>query len=214
MRFRVITLTVLAGTASAAGADAQQSALAQAGTALERAAEARAVARATSRFDDTFQKYTRRYFGPGFDWKWFKAQAMAESSLNPGATSPVGARGLMQLMPSTYQWIQTKNPELGEIDDPEHNIAAGIQHDRYLWKLGSKDIGDEAERDNFMFASYNAGEGTIGRATALAREQNLDHALWANIETIAPNVRRWRYQETLGYVRKIDRFYEQLRSIR
>jgi membrane-bound lytic murein transglycosylase MltF len=211
---RIIGMALIAMVACGLRLEAQQSAIAGVGNALERAAEARAVARATSQYDETFEKYTKRYFGPMFDWKMFKAQAMAESSLNPGATSAVGARGLMQLMPTTYQWIQSRNPELGEIDDPEWNIAAGIQHDRYLWKLWSKDIGDELERDNFMYASYNAGEGTIGRATALAREQNLDHALWSNIETIAPNVRRWRYQETLGYVRKIERFYEDLRRVR
>jgi len=116
----------------------------------------------------------------------------------------------MQLMPSTYQMIPSRQPELGQINDPEWNIAAGILHDRYLWRLWSKEV-DEPERGYFMFGSYNAGEGTITRATTVAREQNLDHARWSNIETIAPNVRRWRYRETLGYVRKIDRFYDLLR---
>ena len=31
--------------------------------------------RATERFDDTFRKYTKRYFGPAVDWRVFKAQA-------------------------------------------------------------------------------------------------------------------------------------------
>jgi membrane-bound lytic murein transglycosylase F len=198
---------------SAPEASAQQSRIREMGNALERAAEARAVARATDKYDETFRKYSKRYFGPAFDWKIFKAQALAESSLNPDATSHVGARGLMQLMPSTYQMIQTRLPELGEINDPEWNIAAGITHDRYLWRLWSKEVA-EPERGNFMFGSYNAGEGTITRATNVARESNLDHAIWSNIEVIAPNVRRWRYTETLGYVRKIDRYYEQLRARR
>jgi len=113
-------------------------------------------------------------------------------------------------MPSTYQMIQTRRPELGEINDPEWNIAAGIMHDRYLWRLWSQDV-QELDRHYFMFGSYNAGEGTIARATATARAQNLDHGQWVNIEAIAPMVRRWRYQETLGYVRKINGFYEHLR---
>jgi membrane-bound lytic murein transglycosylase F len=204
---------LLAAVTSALDLSAQQSRVGEAVSALERAAEARALARATDQYDETFRKYAKRYFGPLFDWKLFKAQALAESSLNPDATSPVGARGLMQLMPSTYQWIQSRSPELGPIDDPEWNIAAGIQHDRYLWKLWSKEIA-EADRHNFMFASYNAGEGTITRATTVAREQNLDHALWSNIETIAPNVRRWRYLETLGYVRRIERYHELLKVTR
>ena len=179
--------------------------------AIERTAEARAAAKATKQYDETFRKYSKRYFGPAFDWTHFKAQAMAESNLDPNATSYVGARGLMQLMPSTYKMIQSKKPEMGAIDDPEWNIAAGIMHDRYLWKLWSKDVGEE-ERFKYMFASYNAGEGTIGRARKTAQAQNLDHARWQSIESIAPTVPRWRYRETLGYVRKIDSYYGHLRS--
>ena len=191
------------------GAQAQREGMKKAGDAIERAAQKRAAAKATTQFDDTFRKYGKRYFGPGFDWRYFKAQAMAESNLQPNATSYVGARGLMQLMPSTYKMIQSKRPEMGEINDPEWNIAAGIMHDRYLWRLWSKDISEE-ERMNYMFASYNAGEGTIGRARATAQKSNLDHARWQNIESVAPTVPRWRYKETLGYVRKIDLYYTHL----
>jgi membrane-bound lytic murein transglycosylase F len=211
---RTLLFTLLALTMSALDVSAQQSRIREMGNALERAAEARAVGRATGRFDDTFRKYSKRYFGPAFDWKVFKAQAMAESNLNPQARSSVGARGLMQLMPSTYQMIQSQQPELGEIDDPEWNIAAGISYDRYLWQLWSRKEVVEPERGYFMFGSYNAGQGTITRATNVAREQNLDHARWSSIEVIAPNVKRWRYVETLGYVRKIERYYEHIRGIR
>ena len=197
-------------TFCASRADAQ-SAARKVGKAIERTAEARAAAKATKQYDETFRKYSKRYFGPAFDWTHFKAQSMAESNLDPQATSYVGARGLMQLMPSTYKMIQSKRPEMGAIDDPEWNIAAGIMHDRYLWKLWSKDVSEE-ERFKYMFASYNAGEGTIGRARAAAQAQKLDHARWQSIESVAPAVPRWRYRETLGYVRKIDLYYEHLRT--
>ena len=192
-------------------AHAQKSTARKIGSAIQRTAEARAAEKATKQYDETFQKYSKRYFGPAFDWTHFKAQSMAESNLDPQATSYVGARGLMQLMPSTYRMIQSKRPEMGAIDDPEWNIAAGIMHDRYLWRLWSKDISEE-ERLKYMFASYNAGEGTIGRARKAAQAQNLDHARWQSIESIAPIVPRWRYRETLGYVRKIDLYYEHLRT--
>ena len=126
--------------------------------------------RSVGQYDPTFRKYTKRYFGPAFDWRYFKAQGFAESGLKAKATSWVGARGMMQLMPSTYQEIASHRPEFGPIDQPEWNIAAGIMHDRYLWGLWRKDIGDE-ERHHFMFASYNAGEGTIRRALARGKEQ-------------------------------------------
>ena len=139
----------------------------KAGRALERAAVKRQTERATERFDPIFRKYTKRYFGIGTDWRWFKAQGMAESDLTPTARSRVGARGIMQLMPSTYGLIKTALPQFGAIDNPEWNIAAGILHDRDLWTLYKRDV-DEEERWRFVFAGYNAGEGTIMRARKTA----------------------------------------------
>ena len=206
-------LVILLLGAGEVAAQARPSRTQRARTAVERAARAREAARARDRYDDTFQKYSKRYFGPNFDWTLFKAQAMAESNLNPNARSYVGARGLMQLMPSTYAEIRTRRPELGAINDPEFNIAAGIYHDRFLWRLWSRDIPEE-RRLAFMFASYNAGQGTIGRAARMARERQLDPWHWPTIESIAPTVPRWRYRETLGYVRKIDTNHAELRARR
>jgi membrane-bound lytic murein transglycosylase F len=159
--------------------------------------------RRQDRYDDTFRKYAKRYFGVGFDWTLFKAQGMAESNLDSAATSWVGARGIMQLMPATFREISSKNPEMSRIDDPEWNIAAGIFYDRMLWKLWAADSIQDHRRE-FMLASYNAGRGTIRSAQAMARRDSLDHRSWPSIETVAPKVRRWRYAETLGYVRRID----------
>lgn len=164
---------------------------------------------ADTRYDDTFKKYSKRYFGVAFDWRRFKAQAMAESNLDPAALSPVGARGLMQLMPTTYREIASRRPEYSSIDDPEWNIAAGIHYDRQLWKQWSV-LSAERERLAFMFGSYNAGRGTITRAAERARAEQLDHTAWENIERVAPLVPRWRYRETIGYVRKIDMNYQNL----
>ena len=179
--------------------------------ALGEAAAARERAKVTDRYDDTFRKYSKRYFGPAFDWRLFKAQGMAESDLRPDAKSWVGARGIMQLMPSTFKMISSRQPTFTSIDDPEFNIAAGIMHDRYLWRLWEKEV-PEDERLRFMFASYNAGEGTIKRAHAAALDARLDHDRWATIEQLAPNVQRWRYRETLGYVRKIESNWERMKA--
>ncbi len=163
----------------------------------------RANARASQeRYDDAFRKYTKRFFGPAFDWHYFKAQGMAESDLMPNAVSRVGARGVMQLMPSTFKLIKTARPEFASIDDPEWNIAAGIMHDRDLW-MEWKDPRTDDERAAFMFGSYNAGEGPIMRARGMARAQQLDHREWRSIESVAPKVERWRYRETVDYVKKI-----------
>jgi membrane-bound lytic murein transglycosylase MltF len=156
----------------------------------------------TDRYDDTFRKYTKRFFGIGYDWRVFKAQGMAESDLTPTARSRVGARGIMQLMPSTYKQIQSNVPRFQSIDDPEWNIAAGILHDHDLWDRW-KTHDSMNDRRDFMFASYNAGEGPIIRAQRTARERKLDELRWPSIEVVATDVPRWRYKETLGYVRTI-----------
>lgn len=154
------------------------------------------------RYDDTFRKATKRSFGPAFDWRVFKAQGLAESNLDPLARSRMGARGLMQLMPSTYREIASENADLNLIDNPELNIEAGIAYDRRLWLRWENDsIGDD--RMQFTFASYNAGRATLLSAQRRARRRALDPRQWRSIETIAPSVPRWRHAETLDYVRKI-----------
>ena len=154
-------------------------------------------------YDLLFKKYSKRYFGVAFDWRVFKAQAMAESGLSPDAKSGVGARGIMQLMPTTFHEIQTRNPELECIDHPEWNIAAGIGYDRSLWRLWTEHPTLE-DRRNFMLGSYNAGRGTLLRAQSTAREKRLDSCVWRNIAEVAPSVKGWRYRETLQYVTKIE----------
>lgn len=170
----------------------------------------RASTRRTDRYDDVFRKYSKRYFGVGFDWRLFKAQGMAESNLDSAATSWVGARGIMQLMPNTFQEIASRNPEMSRIDDPEWNIAAGIFYDRALWRLWAQDSVKDHRRE-FMLASYNAGRGTILKAQSVARLDSLDYRSWPAIERVAPKVGRWRYVETLGYVRRIDSLHARMR---
>lgn len=202
-------VVILAAAAVAASSDAQTPE--RSTSALNRAAQARANARNAERFDPTFRKYSKRYFGIAFDWQRFKAQAMAESNLDTAAVSYVGARGLMQLMPSTYAAIRTARPDFGDINDPEWNIAAGIMHDRYLWKKWTTAAAD-SDRVHFMFGSYNAGEGPITRAAQAAAQRKLEPSVWASIEQVAPEIPRWRYRETLGYVKKIESNYSKLRA--
>ena len=159
-----------------------------------------------STYDETFRKYSKQYFGIGFDWKVFKAQAMTESNLNPEAKSWVGAKGVMQLMPTTYQEIQSKNPEIGEITDPRWNIAAGIFYDRKLWNSWTEHESIK-DRLSFVLSSYNAGRGTILKAKGTAEQEGLDSKTWTNVEIVAPKVPKWRYEETLNYVRRIQVFY-------
>jgi membrane-bound lytic murein transglycosylase F len=113
-------------------------------------------------YDHLFQKYAARYFGPHFDWRWFKAQAIAESHLRPSVTSSAGARGIMQLLPSTFRDIKREQPHLGDLGSAEWNIAAGIYYDRQLYRKWQGL--PEQERVYLTLASYNAGYARVRRA--------------------------------------------------
>ena len=157
----------------------------------------------TSKYDRYFRKYTKRFFGPGFEWKWFKAQAIAESNLNNEAKSWVNAKGIMQIMPKTFHEIKKKNPSFVDIDEPRWNIAAGIYYDHQLYQKweAKRPLND---RMFFTFGSYNAGFRTIVKAQRTSKKVGLNENLWLSIKSIAPKVPGWRYRETVGYVDKIN----------
>ena len=157
----------------------------------------------SDRFDEVFRKYSKRYFSVAFDWRLFKAQAMVESNLRARARSRAGARGIMQLMPSTFREIRSKNPEIkGKWDQADANIAAGIAYSRQLWTRWTADSHVDHLRQ-FMLSSYNAGRSTLLRAQTVARERALDARVWPSIERVAPTVPNWRYDETLNYVSRV-----------
>ena len=144
----------------------------------------------TKEYDSHFRKYTKRYFGPVFDWHWFKSQGIAESGLRNNVVSSVGAVGIMQIMPSTYADIHKKSPYLssGTLTDPRWNIAAGIFYDRLLYKRWLKTL-DRSTTDNDLymtFASYNAGHGKISRVLKQAKKQTGNVEGWEDIKHQVP----------------------------
>ena len=145
----------------------------------------------TDKYDRHFKKYSKRYFGPLFDWHWFKAQAIAESGLDDDAKSHVGAQGLMQIMPATFSEISKKKPHFTKVESPHWNIAAGIYYDRSLYTK----FKNTAEQDKLYmtFASYNAGYGRILNASKRTGNKEKD---WNELKKYLP-------KETRGYVRRI-----------
>lgn len=164
-----------------------------------------------TRFDAYFSKYSKRYFGVAFDWRYFKAQAVAESNLRTDARSAAGAAGIMQIMPRTFAEIRSRHRAIeGGIDDPRWNIAAGIWYDRQHFVAWTSERPFD-ERLKFMFGSYNAGRGNILRAQRVAEGDGLDAVRWAAIEQGLPRVTGRRSRETIAYVDRIFLIKKELR---
>lgn len=146
-----------------------------------------------SEYDWIFAKYSKRFFGVPFDWRWFKAQAIAESTLDPGALSKVGAVGLMQIMPATFEEIRQHHPSFEEANKPYWNIAAGIWYDRRMFRHKTWADLPDSEKLRLAFASYNAG---LGGALRAFNRTPPPAETWEQMAPYAP-------RETRGYVARI-----------
>ncbi len=158
-------------------------------------------------YDNYFKKYTEEFFNfteYKFDYLYFKAQSIAESNLNPDAESPVGAMGLMQIMPSTYKEISKKIKLSTDTFDPRYSIKAGIYYMSTIWKAW-KNKRTWLDHWDFCTASYNAGRGNIIRAQKLCSSKNLDTESWSSIVKTLPLVTGRHSKETITYVERIKR---------
>ena len=153
------------------------------------------------RFEQThalFEKYGKKY---NFDPLMLAAQGFQESQLNQNAKSPVGAIGVMQVMPATG-----KELGVGNIRNVEPNIHAGAKYmDQLMSKYFPDARFDEVNRTLFAFASYNAGPGNISKMRKAAEKGGLDPDQWFNNVEIV-TAKKIGIQTTT-YVRNIYKYY-------
>jgi len=147
---------------------------------------------------ELFRKYGPQY---RFDYLLLAAQGYQESQLDQSKRSPVGAMGVMQLMPETG-----KEMKVGDISKAEPNVHAGAKYMDQLMTTYFPDAElDDENRTLFAFAAYNAGPGRLAKLRKVAAEQGYDPNKWFNnVEwVVAAKVG----QEPVTYVRNIYKYY-------
>jgi membrane-bound lytic murein transglycosylase MltF len=149
---------------------------------------------------DLFKKYSDRY---DLDFLLMAAQGYQESGLDQSKRSPVGAIGVMQVMPAT---ARDKAVNIPDIEKLESNIHAGIKYNRWMMDNFYKEPGvTPLNRALFSFASYNAGPGRVAGLRREAAAQGLDPDKWFNNVELVAAKRIGR--ETVTYVGNIYKYY-------
>ena len=153
------------------------------------------------RFQDIvqfFRKYGEKY---GVDAILMAAQGYQESRLNQDARSPVGAIGVMQIMPDTG-----KELKVGDISQTENNINGGIKYMKFMMDeyFGNEPI-DDLNKMLMAFAAYNCGPGRLRQLRRETQKRGLNQNVWfGNVEQITSE-RIGR--ETVTYVSNIYKYY-------
>ena len=123
---------------------------------------------AAAQYERLVQRHTVAYRGwieryaaeNGIEPAYVAAVILRESSYDPNATSSVGARGLMQIMPDTFEQIRRGLGEAGatfdDMYDPETNIRYGCWYLGYLSRIFG---GNPVE----IACAYHAGPNNVKR---------------------------------------------------
>lgn len=134
-----------------------------------------------SNYDKEFIRGSRHV---GWDWRLIAAQCYQESGFDPNAVSWAGAKGLMQIIPST-----AKSLDVADVFNPQENIDAGC---RYLKRLQASfsDIRNRVDKIRFTLAAYNGGPRHIRDAMSLAKKYGKNPT---------------RYEDVSFYIRNLDK---------
>lgn len=126
------------------------------------------------------------------------AVILAESSYRPDAVSSANAQGLMQLLPSTAEWIAEKLGETyveGSLFDPATNVKYGCWYLGFLLRRYGGDMACAS-------AAYHAGQGTVDKW--LADPEYSDDGV---------TLRAMGYAATQTYVKRVLEYYEKYETL-
>lgn len=168
------------------------------------------------RYEPLFREAGAEY---GLDWRLVAAQSYQESYWQPGAESPTGVEGLMQLTRATAEFMDVEDRT-----DPRQSVMGGARYLRNLHDRIDETI-PEPDRTWFALAAYNVGLGHLLDARALARGQNKDPDQWTEVKPMLERLSQpeWhklteygyaRGYEAVAYVTRIRSFYDILTEMK
>jgi membrane-bound lytic murein transglycosylase MltF len=153
---------------------------------------------------DMFRKYAGQY---NVDFLLMMAQGYQESRLDQKVKSPVGAIGVMQVMPAT-----AKELAVGDVRQLEPNIHAGVKYMRFMIdRYYADEPMDAVNKGLFTFASYNAGPARVRQLRQEATRRGLNPNVWFNNVEIVASEKIGA--ETVTYVANIYKYYVAYRLV-
>lgn len=109
----------------------------------------------------------------GLDPDLLMGHVMVESTWNPDAESSAGAVGLLQIIPSTGEWISQQSGLVDDRRDPYNNLRMGAWLVRYLYEKWDGDL-------TLALAAYFAGSGNVQKALDDTGTLKASYANYAN----------------------------------
>jgi membrane-bound lytic murein transglycosylase F len=146
------------------------------------------------------------------DWRLLAAIGYQESKWNPDASSPAGAKGLMQLTSETATAAKVADPR-----DPRESIFGGARYFRMVAAKIPAHV-PEPDRTWFALAAYNIGYGHVEDARVLAQKAGRDPDSWQDVREFLPLLEQeyWYTQTVNGYARGWEpvRYVDNVKSYR
>lgn len=140
-------------------------------------------------YSDSVEKYAQEY---GVDEALLYALIECESGFDKNAVSSVGAKGLTQITPETFKWLQTKT---GESYDEEALFEPEISIKYGAFFLGL--LLDEFEDTKTALAAYHAGRGQVNKWLVnpeySADSKKLDNIPFEDTSAYAEKVMKVKY---------------------
>ncbi len=146
-------------------------------------------------YKEGIARVAKRY---GLDPYLVAAVVNTESGYDPAAVSSAGAVGLMQVMPSTAEWVtglrSWRGGQSPDLNDPDDNLELGACYLGYLLEIFEGTV-------RVALAAYNAGQGVVGEWVKAA----------GGTDSFGPS--DIVYSETRAFVERVEHYRDLYRRI-